>query len=147
MPLDDKRLSVGPYKNVRTELAFGGKDQGSHCLTRRQAAQIVAELSVEVAKTVRAGDANARARAGKEKSSLPAKRTEAARSRRHNTSLAASEKQEPPLPLPPRRVRSIFPRLSFCGEDLFGKRVLLIGITVMLRDGGEVELAPTLLKS
>lgn len=113
MPLDDKRLSIEPYKNVSTELAFGGKDQGSHGLTRRQAAQIVAELSVEVTKTVRAGDAKACARAGKEKSPCPAKRTEAARFRRHNTSLAASEKEEPPLPFPPGRVRSVFPGLGF----------------------------------
>jgi hypothetical protein len=71
--LHDERISVHPHKDVGAKLAFCGKDQGSYRLARHEAAQIIAQLAIEIPKTVRTGDANTRSRAWEEKSSFPSK--------------------------------------------------------------------------
>ena len=71
--LNNERISVDPDEKIGAELAFRGENQGSDRLARRQTAQIVAQLTVEITETVRADNANARALAREEKSSPPTK--------------------------------------------------------------------------
>ena len=71
--LNNERISIDPDEKVGAEFSFRGKNQGSDRLARHQAAKIVAQLTVEIPETVRAGYANASARSREEKSSLPAK--------------------------------------------------------------------------
>ena len=60
-------------KRSAQSFPFAGENQGSDRLARHQAAKIVAQLTVEIPETIRAGYANASARSREEKSSLPAK--------------------------------------------------------------------------